>query len=61
MIALLLAVVTVLLYVGRREYAEILAALWARYKNWAGVKPQGSLFEGPRYQSTVRPEQKEAQ
>jgi hypothetical protein len=51
MIALLLGVFTLILWVGRHEFAEILVKLWISYKRWTGYYPRRT--DGPRIQSTV--------
>lgn len=52
MIALLLGVLTAVLFIGRREFAEILLKLWITYKRWTGYEPRRP-DAGPRIQSTV--------
>jgi hypothetical protein len=54
MIALLLGVMTLILWVGRREFAEILVKLWISYKRWTGYSPRRG--DGPRIQSTCIPQ-----
>jgi hypothetical protein len=50
-IALFLSVLTLILWVGRHEFAEILVKLWISYKRWTGYSPRRP--DGPRIRSTV--------
>lgn len=53
MIALLLGALTLILWIGRREFAEIIAKLWISYKRWTGFEPRRRDVSGPRIRSTV--------